>query len=307
MDQGKMERLLRLLMLLIGKRLYTRIELAERSGISERTIYRYLDTIESAGFILERKEDSYCLKTDTPAVKTLQQLLHFSNEEAFLLFKTMAQLQGASPLKDCLARKLNTLYDFRALTKLKDVNIHEQVHILFEAITSKKKVCLHNYRSSNSENISDRQVEPFGFLADYTAVWCFDLESNTCKQFRISRIQEVHILENIWQFAEMHKIPFTDVFRMSDSQPLVNVEVLLTLKAYNLLKEEFPLAEQFIKQEDKGYRLFVPIANFHGIGRFVLGLSGQVQVIGPEIFKKFLSEEIKKQVLTLVGSEYRYV
>ena len=304
MDQPKIQRVLRLLMLLTGKRLYTRTELAERSEISERTIYRYLDTIESAGFILERKGDTYCLKTDTPTVRTLQKLLHFSNEEAYLLYKILSQLQGASHLKDCLARKLNTLYDFRALARLKDGNIHEQVHLLSEAIHNRQQVCLHNYRSSNSENISDRKVEPFDFLQDYTAVWCYDTASHSCKQFKISRIQEVQLSDSSWQYAEKHMIPFTDAFRMSDSKPFTEVEVLLNLTACNLLKEEFPLAGQYIQQEDHTYRLRVPIANFHGIGRFVLGLPGQVHVIGPESFKGFLREEIKKNyALTLVVSK----
>lgn len=294
MDQGKMQRLLRLLMLLIGKRLYTRAELAERSGISERTIFRYFNTIESAGFVLERKEDGYCLKTNTAAVKELQHLLHFSTEEAFLLYKTMAQLQGTSPLKDNLARKLNTLYDFRALAQLKEGNVHEQVHFLSEAIRNKQQVCLHNYRSSNSENITDRKVEPFDFLADYTAVWCFDTASLSCKQFKISRIQEVQLSESNWQFAEKHQIPFTDAFRMSSNMPFKEVEVVLTLKACNLLKEEFPLAEKHIQQVGQAYRLRVPIANFHGIGRFVLGLPGQIKVIEPETFKVFLHDQIKK-------------
>lgn len=294
MDQPKIQRVIRLLMLLTGKRLYTRAELAERSEISERTIYRYLDTIESAGFILERKDDTYRLKTDTPTVRTLQQLLHFSEEEAYLLYTTISQLQGASHLKDRLARKLNTLYDFRALARAKEDNIHEQVHTLSEAIRMQQQACLHNYRSSNSENISDRKVEPFGFLSDYTAVWCYDTASHSCKQFRISRIQEVRLSGSSWQFAGKHRIPFTDAFRMSAGKAFTEVEALLSLKAYNLLKEEFPLAEQYIQQEGQAYRLRVPIADFHGVGRFVLGLPGQVQIIKPEHFKVFLRDEIKK-------------
>jgi predicted DNA-binding transcriptional regulator YafY len=206
----------------------------------------------------------------------------------------MAQLQGASPLKDGLARKLNTLYDFRALAQLKEGNIHEQVHSLSEAIRNRQQVCLHNYRSSNSANISDRKVEPFGFSSDYAAVWCYDTSSRSCKQFKISRIQQVELLESSCQFSESHHIPFTDAFRMSAHTPLTEVEALLTLKAFNLLTEEFPLAEKHIKQEDQTYRLQIPIANFHGIGRFVLGLPGQVHVIEPEIFKDFLREEVRK-------------
>ncbi|MGV8879294.1 MAG: helix-turn-helix transcriptional regulator [Sphingobacteriaceae bacterium] len=294
MGHGKMERLLRLLMLLSGNRYYTRLELAERASISERTIYRYFDSIETAGFILECKEGAYNLKTNHSTTISLQKLFHFSDEEAFMLSKTVSLLEGESPVKGRLTRKLNSLYDFRALTQLKSVNIHEQVHLLSEAIHKKQQVCLINYRSSNSENIGDRKVEPFDFLTDYTAVWCYDTASRSSKQFKISRIQKVQLSENKWQFTEKHQLPFTDAFRMSASKPLTEVEALLTLKACNLLTEEFPLAEIYIQEEDNRYKLCVPIANFHGIGRFVLGLPGQVKVLAPKVFKDFLQNEIKK-------------
>ncbi|MBD0333250.1 MAG: transcriptional regulator, partial [Chitinophagaceae bacterium] len=57
---------------------------------------------------------------------------------------------------------------------------------------------------------------------------------------------------------------------------------------------EYPPAKKYIQAENGNYRLQIPIADFQGIGRFVLGLLGEVKVLGPEAFIKFLEEKQKK-------------
>jgi predicted DNA-binding transcriptional regulator YafY len=52
-DQAKIQRTLRLLMLLAGKRWYAAREIDEKLGISTRTLYRYLNTLEEAGLVVE--------------------------------------------------------------------------------------------------------------------------------------------------------------------------------------------------------------------------------------------------------------
>lgn len=287
-----MLKLLRLLMLLSGNRRYTLAALMEKFDQSDRTIYRHLDEIESAGFVLNRSNGTYQLQTDNHAVKSLQKLLHFSEEEAYLLYKTIELLQGESSIKDRLAGKLNALYDFRALSKLPGKNTHEAVNRLGEAIREQKQVILHAYRSGNSDNITDRTVEPFDFLTDYSGVWCYDPESKSSKQFKIARIATVEVLQADARHQNMHRMPFTDAFRMSAIQPIATVTAQLTLKAYNLLLEEFPLAECCVQLSNAHYQLKIPVADFNGIGRFVLGLPGEVKVKEPEAFKLFLKEKV---------------
>jgi len=288
-----MLKLLRLLMLLSGNRRYTLAELMEKFDQSDRTIYRHLEEIENAGFILNRSNGTYQLQTDNDAVKSLQRLLHFSEEEAYLLYKTIDLLQGESPIKDRLAGKLNALYDFRALSQLPGKNTHEAVNRLGAAIREGKQVMLRAYRSGNSDQITDRTVEPFDFLTDYSGVWCYDTESNSNKQFKIARIETVEVLQADARHQTMHCIPFTDAFRMSAPQPIASVTARLTLKAYNLLLEEFPLAECCVHSENGHYLLQIPIADYYGIGRFVLGLPGEVKVREPEAFKLFLKEKVE--------------
>lgn len=287
-----MQQLLRLLMLLAGTKRYTLHELQNRFDVSERTIYRYLDTIEEAGFVLNRMNGSYNLQADTPSARSLQKLLHFTEEEAYILYKTLSLIEGASPLKERLVNKLNTLYDFRALSQIPDKSSIQIISKIGEAIREKKQVLLLAYRSSNSDSIHDRTVEAFEFLPDYSGIWCYDKESKTCKQFKIARINDAELLQKKWQHEERHKVPFVDAFRMSAEVPVANVEAYLSLKAYNLLTEEFPLAQEFVQPEDGFYLLDIPVADFNGVGRFVLGLLDEVQVAGPEEFLVFLKERV---------------
>jgi proteasome accessory factor C len=301
MDCPKTETILRMLVLLSGGNRYTVPELSRHFSRTERTVYRDLDTIENAGFVIDRAQGRYSLNLCPEQTKKLQRLLHFSEEEAYILYRALEMVKGGTSVNDQLVRKLNALYDFRALSNLARKPEMEIVHTLHEAVRSNKQVNLHSYRSSHSETIADRIVEPFEFLPEYAAVWCFDLLDQTCKQFKISRIGEVSVLNSHWQNQTFHRVPFTDAFRMSAPQALATVEAELSLKAANLLREEYPLAEKYLS--DLGvsgtlrYLLTIPVADFHGIGRFALGLPGEVKVLGPEELKDFLRKAQKKMDL----------
>jgi hypothetical protein len=65
--------------------------------------------------------------------------------------------------------------------------------------------------------------------------------------------------------------------------------------AYNLLIEEFPLSEKYIKEADnQTYILTTDVGNFIGVGRFVLGLPGEIEVVYPQAFKDYLNEKMVK-------------
>jgi predicted DNA-binding transcriptional regulator YafY len=294
-----MQELLRMLMLLSGNKRYSLHELQKHFDVSDRTIYRHLEAIESAGFVLNRLNGTYNLQLDNTNGRAIQKLLHFSEEEACILYKTLSLIEGTSPIKERLVCKLNSLYDLRVLSQIEDKSRMETIRKLSEAIGSKKQVQLNAYRSSNSESIHDRTVEAFEFLSDYSAIWCYDKEDKFCKQFKVARIQNVEPLPTSWQNEAQHKVPFVDAFRMSAEVSVANVQAHLSLKAYNLLTEEYPLAENYITPLSGKYLLDIPVADFNGVGRFVMGLWGDVQVLKPKEFVDFLRERVKKfEVLT---------
>ncbi len=289
-----MEKTIRLLMLLSGNRKYSMDELKERFDISERTVYRYLNSLENAGFVLERHDGLYRFAQNSTEIKSLHRLFHFTEEEAEIFYHSLSNLNLEDEVMRRLMKKLHSLHDFKALKRIKSKSNVEKVKLLTEGINKKRQVKLCHYRSSNSSTVNDRIVEPFQFMEDYKAVWCFDLADRKNKQFKISRIGDVEIRESPWRCEQLHKLPFHDAFRMSAPEPITQVKATLSLKAYNLIREEYPISEQYLKKVNGRYLLEIPIADFHGVGRFVLGLPGEIEVYEPEEFKSFLKEMRKK-------------
>ncbi len=168
-----------------------------------------------------------------------------------------------------MIRKLNVLYDYKALEQLRQSDDLTKIQKLSDAIQNKKQVILKNCRSFNSNKITDRKVEPFDYLPDFPSVWSYEYESKSCKQFKLARMSQIEIIQKYWGDELLHRLSFTDAFRISAPKPDGKVSALLSLKAYNLLIEEYRLSKEFITQEDKGYELDIPVAGFNGIGRFV--------------------------------------
>ncbi len=71
------------------------------------------------------------------------------------------------------------------------------------------------------------------------------------------------------------------------------MKMILGLRSYNLIIEEYPLAGEYItKHDDQHYLFDGSVCGFEGIGRFVLGLMDDITVTGPETFKAYLMKVI---------------
>jgi len=283
-----------MIVMLSGNRNYRRAEIAERIGVDERTVYRYLNTIESAGLVLHREDGYYRLVTRSDPAKTIGKLFHFSDEEAYLLGGLLEKAEGEKQLRNRLLQKLHALYDFNALIKFKGHSVLEHITLLREAIIEEKRVVLCAYRSSHSHTIEDREVEPFSFLPDYEAVWCFDPKDMHNKQFRLSRIEEVQLLKDHWAYQDRHQMPYVDAFHMCEEAPKDTVRLKLSLNAYNLLREEYPAAASYVHPHGSRFLLEIPVADYRGIARFVLGLPDDITEIEPGDFRDFLRKKLKK-------------
>ncbi|HTO15108.1 MAG TPA: WYL domain-containing protein [Edaphocola sp.] len=284
-----------MLMLLSGAKWYSRQELMERFEISERTVYRYLDEIRDCGFIIENNFDKYRLIQENGRTKDLKKLIHFDEQEISIFYKAIMELKDSEIFAKNLIRKLHVLYDFKMLKEKGEHDILALINQLGVAIQERKQVVLKDYRSSNSEEITDREVEPFGFGKEYLTVKCLDRKDKKVKQFKITRIGSVETLTNNWFYEELHTEQFTDAFRMSADTAIDRVELQMTLTAYNLLKEEFPLCNDYIASLNNGhYLLSIDIADYKGVGRYVLGLPGEIEVLGSISFQNYLKNKIKQ-------------
>ncbi len=73
------------MMLLTSNSTYTLTQLADKLSTSERSIYRYIETFRDAGFVIKKKENVYRIDKSSPYFKDISQLVHFTEEEAYIL------------------------------------------------------------------------------------------------------------------------------------------------------------------------------------------------------------------------------
>jgi hypothetical protein len=112
------------------------------------------------------------------------------------------------------------------------------------------------------------------------------------KLFKTSRIGTVEVLNELWQHADKHHEGYIDIFRMTGfNQHRVRLE--LGMLARNLLLEEYPLSERDMQEVGDGkWLLDTKVCNYLGIGRFVLGLMGDIKIVDSPDFKEYIKSEI---------------
>ena len=295
MDQPKIERVLRLMMLLTANNRYTIEELSKKLDTSPRTIYRYIDTFKESGFYVTKNGPYFRLDKKSKYFKDISQLIHFTEEEAYILNSAIESIDPTNTIKQNLKAKLASVYDYKMLAEcvVKGQNA-KNVNSIIEAIEGKRQIILKDYTSAHSRNVSDRLVEPLSFTTNYIQVWAYEISSGRNKLFKLSRIGSVEVLENEWEHEENHKEGLMDIFRINSFEQ-IPVRLKLGLRAASLLVEEYPLGEKFLSpmtDDPYHFTLETNICGYEGIGRFVLGLLDDIEILEGEGLKEFLKERM---------------
>lgn len=300
MDQPKLERMLRLMMLMSGTRHYTINELAAALDTTYRSIYHYIDTFKAAGFVVRKNGNIFRLDKESRFFKDISQLIHFTDEEAYVVNRLIDSLHDNNLLKQNLRRKLASVYNFTAIAECV-VNDRDasNVHTLISAIEQKKQVLLKSYASSSSAEIRDRLVEPFAFTANYVQTWCYDPEERLCKTFKTARMQSVEMLQTAWQYADQHKQQEADLFR-HNGERTIPVKLKLNMRAKNLLIEEFPLAEKEITKIDETHWLLsTKVCRLEGVARFVMGLLADIELVDSPELRQYIQHYLQENKLKI--------
>lgn len=291
--QAKLLRLFQIIAVLKSGH-WTIKQLAERFDTSERTIYRYINLLEEVDFLIEKDFDNRYFIITSEDDPTQSQ---FSVEETKWIKKLIQSGTADNPLKNLLLKKLSLNSEIdtmpRLFVKARNAKFIDE---LAEAIKSKDQVVLKNYHSAHSNEIRDRLVEPIHFGDNYQSIIALDTADKVCKQFKLDRIGEVVKSGTPFEFEALHQKNQTDIFGFTGDASTW-VTLTLSLRAYLLLREEFPLSIPYITKEESHYNFNGPVANFEGVGRFVLGLMDEVTVLGSENFKTFIRKKVGANVL----------
>lgn len=289
-NQNKILRVLQLISLLKKEPAKSIRFLAGILESTDRTVYRYLDLVKELGFELQKDQNNKFLIIGGGDFETVS----FSNEEAALLRDLVLSTGKDSKLKDALLQKIYLQSELAIQgNHILKANLGKMVSTVNTAIKENKRVLLKSYHSINSQKITDRTIEPICFTDNYHSICGFEVDSKTNKFYNLERVTEVILLNEQQAFQQLHQLDETDVFGFS----MLNgawflVELNLTLKAYVLLKEEYPKIEQHLKKDKSadGYILKIEVNNPKPITRFILGLKEDVEVTGSAEFKEYLKK-----------------
>jgi len=291
--QQKIYRVLKLIALL-KQRPRSVTYLAQVLESTTRTVYRYFELLESVGFQVDKDWHNHYFIQDW---EDKANKIAFSPEEASLINKLIKSGAQKHPLRDSVMAKLYVHSELKTISEgLIKARLGKLVEQIATAIKDQRQIILKNYHSASSGEIRDRLVEPININPDYNSFSAYDPKDRLSKTFKLERTSEVIILDKPFQHAHYHQQQKADMFGMSGGKKYT-VSLKLSLRAYLLLREEFPLSIPYTKKEADDYLFDGPVQGFQGIGRFVLGLMDDIEILKPTAFRRYCTEVIANRKL----------
>ncbi|ERK40152.1 WYL domain protein [Segatella baroniae F0067] len=289
-----MSKELQLILLMVDGFDYTAEDLCLRLGTTRRQIYNYLRKFREMGFVVVTENQTHRLSPDSPFFLALARSVNFTDVEATFLHRLLDGTDEKNPMVPTIRRKLERFYHLRQFTdtRFKAHNI-ETLHALMEAIRQQRVVCLKDYSSPHSNTVSNRVVEPYQLLNENLDIRCYELKTRMCKTFKLARIGSVEVYDTPWIYEEQHSRLFTDIFMFSGPERLP-VRLLMKQLSHNLMLEEYPISSGCFTPTADGRWLFqADLASYVGIGRFILGLYDDIEILGDMGLQAYVRQKIQ--------------
>lgn len=286
---------------LIGNRHKTLTDICDEVGISRRTFFRYIENFREAGFEILSSNNVFSVSFDSPFIERINNAMTFNEEELMFIASCVADNKNTNAVAHSLGNKLRRSYGIDIDSAEKNATVEfNKMEKLNNAIEHKKKVVLERYFSPHSQSCSDRIVEPYRLIPTRGEVRCYETASGTCKTFKIARTNKVIVLNEPWEHRKEHNRYYIDMFGFSGEE-----EIKLKLKvgylAHRILMEEYGIRGDYFHKEDENHWIFYcHVCSFQGIGRFVLGLFNDIEVLENEDFKTYLKEKIEEMSILVL-------
>jgi predicted DNA-binding transcriptional regulator YafY len=260
---------------------------------SERTVYRYLDLLEDLGFDIERDGHNKIFITSNSDID----IIPFTSQEAEYLKRLILSSGKENQLAQSVLKKVQQSSEIQlgaeSLYKAHLSKIVEQISV---AIVEGKQLLMKGYHSANSQSVTDRLIEPTCFTENYDSVSAFEVETKLNKYFNIERMTSVEVLDTSMQYEAQHEFYKPDIFGFQGKSMNKEIELEISMRAYLVLKEEYPMSAAFVKPlPDSGkYYFKAQVQSFLAPGRFVLGFLEEVNVIGSKEFVRYVQKMRRK-------------
>jgi|Deesub1362A_J573_1020465.scaffolds.fasta_scaffold00230_12 proteasome accessory factor B len=301
----KFDSLMIILNKLENKEKVTVRSLMEELEVSERTVHRYLNTLQIGGFPIkyDRKRETYCFEEGYTLSKpdlTLEESL------AFALSKKLMKSLGPGFEK--------RLSDIEKKLSMKDAKLQEQFLLkgpeqpeaikgMIEEITGAIKnfrVIELTYKSAYSDRESVRKVEPYYLFFD-NDIWYLRGYCHLRKELRTFALDRVISVRPLNKHFVPEKIsPDEDI--SGAFGPVVGgkpVEVILRFDAPIkpfVSRKKWHRSQKLKELEDGGVEMRFRVNGLAGIKPWIYQWLPHVKVIAPEELKRIMRAELKRAI-----------
>lgn len=295
----KISRLVEIITVLLNKKTVTASELAERFGVSVRTIYCDIDVLSSSGvpiYTTQGINGGVSLMEDY----TVNKAMLSDNDKNSILFALQSLQSTKYPELDTVLEKLGGLFksstpdwisiDFSPWGA--NPNAYNKFVDIKKAIL---KCLVIKIDYINAQNIkSTRLIEPlrldFKSQAWYLWGWC--RQRKDFRSFRISRIKRVQIIDEIFDRGKCQR-QIAAVSHPESNNGYVHCVLEFTKSALYRLYDDYD--DDMLQDNGNGtYTLEVDFPEDDWVYGYILSFETYVKVIEPEHIRKIIKDKAEK-------------
>ena len=228
-DTKRLSRLTAILTHLQTKRLITSTGLAQRFGVSVRTIYRDIKALEQAGVpIVTEDGKGYSLmegykippvmfsESEANALVTVEQLVLKNSDSSLVKEYTEAINKVKAVLLSPTKEKTELLANRVAISPaLPQTNTSSSLTLIQKALTAFKVLHI-VYQSQHKNETTERQIEPFALYYSLQECWAVIAYCRLRKDYRMFRLDRILKIESLERSFTPHKLTLQEYLRAKE-------------------------------------------------------------------------------------------
>jgi predicted DNA-binding transcriptional regulator YafY len=299
----KINRLLEITLILLNKKAVTAEEMAERFGVSTRTIYRDIDELSSAGvpvFANQGKGGGIGLLENFAINRTM--LTEHERDSLLLALKTLKATRY--PEIDAILEKIGAVFKKAAAQDWVQIefspwgsgpNDENKFLNIKKAILECKVVTL-DYINADGI-LSRRQLEPMQMLFKGQAwyIWGYCRMKHDFRTFRISRIRNLEVTQENFTRRSPETI------QKDYAAPPPALEKLVTLKLRFKPQDLYRVYDDYnedriTRNQDGTYDVTVTFPEDEWVYGYIQSFGPYVEVLEPPHIRRILRERLEKTI-----------
>ncbi|EAZ79719.1 helix-turn-helix transcriptional regulator [Algoriphagus machipongonensis] len=304
---NRIDRLTAILTHLQSKRTIRAIELANRFGVSLRTIYRDVRALEETGVpIIGEAGQGYSLVEGyrlPPVMFTKQEALAFIVAEKLLeksmdeesnrffkeaLYKVKAILKSEE--KDLLGRVDDKIQVFKRENHQSQFKRSKNFQLVLEAI-SERRVLQGHYTTFEPKKTTERILEPIGIYYSYSNWYliAYCRLRKDYRTFRIDRFDKIHVLDGSFVLGKHPKFQeFLD--KISSEHQLHQIVIRVDNSGLKYLQNaKYDLGFVSEQKGEEATDMTFMNSSLEGFLRGILYMTDMVQIVSPIELRKRLT------------------